>query len=110
MLNILIFITFTCTLITLGVILWSSRKNISTPEPELKPEPEPKKWLADKIAKRIIAHTTDDKSIQGLLTFVGDDSVLISGAVLLGETPTPMGGDVVIARDRISIVQITEGV
>jgi hypothetical protein len=62
-------------------------------------------WLEARTFTRIIAHTTDDKSIEGLLDHVGPDGITLRTAKLLGNTPTEMAGEVWIPRSKVRFVQ-----
>jgi hypothetical protein len=65
----------------------------------------PVSWLEESIHRRLIVHTTDDRSIRGLLRLAADDGLLLWGAELLEKEPVKLAGDVFVPRDKVSFVQ-----
>lgn len=70
--------------------------------PEHVPDPT---WLEALTLHRVIAHTTDDQSIEGLLDHVGDDGITLRAAKLLGPHPMEMAGETWIPRSKVRFVQ-----
>jgi len=62
-------------------------------------------WLDARTLSRIIAHTTDDQSIEGLLDHVGDDGITLRAAKLLGDHPVEMSGETWVPRSKVLFVQ-----
>lgn len=70
-----------------------------------KQEPPQVKWLDQAIHRRILVHTGDDRSIEGILTLAADDGLLLWSAVLKGKPEVPLSGEVFIPRSQVLFVQ-----
>jgi hypothetical protein len=79
------------------------------PVPEIEaPDPQ---WLSRVLKKRIVVHTRDDKSIQGVLMEQLADGVILRAALLLRDgsaPPTPMAGETWIPRENVAFAQLDE--
>jgi hypothetical protein len=80
-------------LIVLGIVLWLRR---------------PDRWLAQRTTRRVVLHTTDSQSIDGLLMTVAPDGIVLSNAIYLDNSaePVQMGGEIWVPRDKVAMVQI----
>ncbi len=98
------------------VTAWYLRRTLAQAAPKSKPapvvieavvvEPEPVSWLASVTLRRIIVHTKDDRSIEGLLLEELPDGIVLKAAKLLEEKSTvPLAGDTWIPRHQVSFVQ-----
>jgi hypothetical protein len=68
-------------------------------------------WLVRVLRKRIIVHTLDDKSIEGVLMEVVEDGVILRAAKLLGATrpqDVAMAGETWVREANISFAQLDE--
>lgn len=65
-------------------------------------------WLKRVQTRKIIIHSLNDSSIEGLLVRSWHDGVTLRSASLLnsGSDPTPMAGEVFIPREQIALVQL----
>lgn len=70
------------------------------------PDPEPAAWFERLVRRRVLLHTTDDESIEGLLDEVTPDGVVLVDATYLGATSARLGGEVYVPRGRIKLVQL----
>jgi hypothetical protein len=70
-------------------------------------EPEPS-WLHALMATQVIVHTTDDRSIEGLLVMESTKGIILRNAKLLdeGRAPVPMAGETWLPKESIFIVQV----
>jgi hypothetical protein len=62
-------------------------------------------WLEQATSRRLVVHTSDDRSIEGTVAQVGDDGLVLRAARLLGPKPVDMAGDVWVPRGRVLFVQ-----
>ncbi|MCU4184015.1 hypothetical protein K6U06_06560 [Acidiferrimicrobium sp. IK] len=69
------------------------------------PVEPPADWLARATSRRLVVHTSDDRSIEGTVASVGADGVVLSAARLLGAKEIDMAGDVWIPRSKVVFVQ-----
>ena len=61
------------------------------------------------IGQRVVVHTTDDRTLDGVLAGVWPEYLALAHASLLqpGDlSDVPLGGDVLILRDNVSLVQV----
>lgn len=66
-------------------------------------------WLRQRTLARILVHTTDDKTIEGVLDTVARDGVvLIAGRYLEGDAKVELAGETFIPREKIAFVQVAE--
>jgi hypothetical protein len=68
-------------------------------------EPSPTAWLDGLVRERILVHTVDEQSIEGLLEAVCPDGLVLVTATYLGTTTAQMGGEVFVPRATIRMVQ-----
>lgn len=63
-------------------------------------------WLRRRKGRRVIVHCLppSDQSIEGLLTLVARDGLVLQGARFL-EANAPAAGEVFVPRDRVAFVQ-----
>jgi hypothetical protein len=57
------------------------------------------------ILRRLVVHTSDDRSLEGLVELVGADGVLMRDAKLLGAKIVELAGEVWIPRAQVVFVQ-----
>lgn len=86
----------------LGVALW-----LTVPRRRPDPAPEPE-WLNARVTRRVIVHTRDDRSFEGILEAVHPDGVVLAAARFLPDDgePIDMAGRVYVPRDRVEAVQL----
>lgn len=65
-------------------------------------------WLARSIRRRVIVHTTDDRSVEGVLVAHDRAGVALASAAYLDAGPAPLAlaGDLWLPRDRVRFVQV----
>lgn len=68
------------------------------------------RWLKRVLRKRIIVHTRDDHSIEGVLWEQTRDGIILRAASLLGDgqQKTSMAGETWIPRENIAFAQLDE--
>lgn len=74
-------------------------------------QPEPSgSWLARATRKRIIVHTRNDQSIEGVLMECLDDGLILRAARLLGADgkQTTIAGEVFVPRENVAFTQRDE--
>lgn len=64
-----------------------------------------RRWLRSKVCFRVIVHTVEDTSIEGILTAEAPDGLVLESAALIGDTRTPLAGQTFIPRAQIHLVQ-----
>ena len=71
----------------------------------------PTGWLERVTLRRIHVHTRDDQTIEGTLTVVAADGLVLTAAILhQSDNPSiPMAGDVFVPSGRIAFVQDVPG-
>jgi hypothetical protein len=63
-------------------------------------------WLESVTTRRLLVHTTDDRSIEGLLAQVGADGiVLVSAKLITSGSSVDLAGNTWIPRAQVSLVQ-----
>lgn len=91
-----------------GLLILSARSDsprITRPvEVPATPE-EPTAWLDSVTMRKLVIHTVDDRSIEGLLATAGPDGLLLVHAKLLGDKPVDLGGQIWIDRSKVLMVQ-----
>lgn len=70
---------------------------------------EPAAWLERKIRHRIIVHTIDERSYEGLLELTAEDGVILVGTRMLTEGGMQVAGEVFIPRSQVLFVQLPRG-
>jgi small nuclear ribonucleoprotein (snRNP)-like protein len=67
-------------------------------------------WIDSVIQKRLIVHLKDGTTIQGSLSTVMKDGVILRAAAYLnpGSSATPMAGEVFIPRENVAFIQLDE--
>ncbi len=64
-------------------------------------------WLKRQTLTRLIVHTTDGQSLDGVLATVAKDGIVVDHAKLLdGDNAHRLGGHVLVERERIGFVQV----
>lgn len=64
-------------------------------------------WLWRRRARGVVVHTTDDRSMEGLLSEVARDGVVLKGARYLDDDKTvPMSGEIWVPRDKVAFIQV----
>lgn len=83
----------------------ASLQDLSDQQPE-----RPGSWLERATRKRIIVHTRDDQSIEGVLMKCVDDGLILRAARLLGSDgkQTAMAGEVFVPRENVAFTQRDE--
>lgn len=69
-----------------------------------RPRLSPSGWLDRMVAERVIVHTSDGTSIEGVIRERGADGVVLTAARLL-DGEVNVGGDVWIPRSKVHMVQ-----
>lgn len=65
--------------------------------------------LKDKLRQRVIVHTTDDHSIQGVLLEEFSDSIVLTHPEYLeAARPQALGGEVLVLHEKIAWIQVVE--
>lgn len=73
----------------------------------LNPRPRRRRWIDQVTHQRVLVHTTDDSSFDGVLVTVDVDAVVLADAKSLdGPEPVGLAGQQWITRDRIKFVQV----
>jgi hypothetical protein len=89
-----------------GALLLVSRKSDSPGITLRRPKPEtPGAWLDSVTLRRLVVHTTDDHSMEGLLASNSPDGIVLVHAKLLGEKTVEMGGQVWVPRGQVLMIQ-----
>lgn len=70
---------------------------------------EPAAWLERKIRHRIIVHTIDERSYEGLLEVTAEDGVVLVGTRMLTEGGMQVAGEVFIPRSQVLFIQRPRG-
>ncbi len=67
-------------------------------------------WLERVLKKKIVVHTRNDQSIEGVLMEQTRDGVILRAAQLLGSDGkrTTMAGEVFVPRENIAFAQLDE--
>lgn len=67
-------------------------------------------WLSRVMKRKIILHTKDSQSIEGVLWEQSRDGVILRAAKLLGEKgmSTSMAGEVFVPRENVAFAQRDE--
>lgn len=67
-------------------------------------------WFGRVLKKKIIVHTRDSQSIEGVLMEELPDGIILRAASLLGDggRRTPMAGEIHVPRENISFSQLDE--
>lgn len=67
-------------------------------------------WLSRVLKRKIIVHTRESQSIEGILWEQSRDGVILRAAKLLGEngTATSMAGEVFVPRENVAFAQRDE--
>lgn len=64
-------------------------------------------WLKHQTLTRVVVHTDDGRSLDGVLATVAKDGIVLDHAKLLdGEQSHSLGGHVWLERERIAFVQV----
>lgn len=65
------------------------------------------KWLARRVADRVLVHTTDERSLQGILSLIAKDGIVLRDAKYLeSESSVPLGGEIFVPKDKVLFVQV----
>ena len=87
----------------LAVLVYLDRREPPRSEP---PAPDPEPWLRAATLRRVIVHTTEDRSFEGLIGLVSPDGLVLRAAKLLeGGRSTSLGGEIFIPRSQVLFVQ-----
>ena len=62
-------------------------------------------WLDDLTLRRLIVHTVDDRSMEGLLASASPDGIVLVHAKLLVDKPVDLGGQIWLERSKVLFVQ-----
>lgn len=94
------------TLLAVAAVLGLAVAFRREPKPEASPEVAAGTWL-DKLERRtVIVHLSDGQSIQGVLSAIYDDCVVLERATYLHrEGRTRVDGEAVLPRERVSWLQ-----
>lgn len=73
-----------------------------------------KSWLKRRVARRVLVHTIDEHTFEGLLVVVAGDGLVLRAARHIDEGPdgktvaTPLQGEVWIDRLQVRLVQVLD--
>lgn len=70
---------------------------------------EPPAWLERKVRQRVIVHTVDERSYEGLLDVTATDGLVLIGARMLSEGGATVAGEMFIPRSQVLFVQRPRG-
>jgi hypothetical protein len=101
---------FIALMVTIGVIAHILLHQ-ATPAPvEPAPEEPPEfGWLEERLTRRIVVHTTDGQSVEGLLDRVVTDGLVLSTARYLDTNPpTDLQGEIFLPRARVGFAQFVD--
>ena len=68
--------------------------------------------LTRAVGERVVVHTKDDRTLDGVLAGVYRDVLVLAHATLLqpGESPDiPLGGETLVPAPNVSLVQLRPG-
>lgn len=86
---------------------WTSRaRSVDGELAELVSEP-PDGWLSQRMHRRVIVHTADERSIEGLLAGEWPDGLVLRAATYL-ETGAELAGEVWVPRRQVLFAQVSE--
>jgi hypothetical protein len=79
--------------------LWLREDPKETPEPS---------WWATAQRRQVLLHTTDDKTLRGLVQLVTDEGVLVAAPEWLDDSGValPLAGEAFIPHERVRFVQL----
>ncbi|MEM9465283.1 MAG: LSm family protein [Actinomycetota bacterium] len=64
-------------------------------------------WIEERTHRRVLIHTTDESSFEGILVAVDADALVLADAKSLdGEVPIELAGEQWFDRDRIKFLQV----
>jgi hypothetical protein len=68
-----------------------------------------KTWLKSVMTKRILVHLTSGQSIDGSLTAIMADGIVLRAAKLLADSDraVPMAGETFIPREKVAFAQLS---
>lgn len=67
-------------------------------------------YLKRKHLERVLVHTRDRTTIEGLLAEVASDGLVLKNAKYLdAEDPPPLHGETFIPHERVGFLQVKEG-
>lgn len=69
-----------------------------------------RQWFTDVLRKRVVVHTKNDQSIEGVLMEHMRDGIILRASKLLGPEgkQTPMAGEVFVPRENVAFAQLDE--
>lgn len=62
-------------------------------------------WLRGRSGRRVVVHTTTERSIEGTLVVVARDGLVLAGARYL-DAETELGGDIYVPAERVAWMQL----
>lgn len=65
-----------------------------------------RRWLKDKVRNRAVVYTLDDQVLEGVLSVVADEGVVLNNTVIHDSSDVPLAGDLFVPRENIRFVQI----
>lgn len=68
-----------------------------------------KSWLKSVMTKRLLVHLTSGQSLDGSLTAIMADGIVLRAAKLLADSDkaVSMAGEVYVPREKVAFVQLT---
>lgn len=63
-------------------------------------------WLKTRIRSRVVVYTTDEQAVEGLLTALAGDGVVLAAAILRSDSDVPLQGDLFIPTAKVRFVQV----
>lgn len=65
-----------------------------------------KRWVRKAVGRRILVHTKDEQTVEGILVLQGRDGLLLNVAKLYSsDGEVPMAGDVFVPRENVALIQ-----
>lgn len=66
------------------------------------------RWLTQHLARRVIVHTTEGQSLEGLLTTNASDGLVMTAAIFLDSStdPVQLAGTIWVPREKLAFLQI----
>lgn len=93
--------------VAIAAAAWTSRaRPVDGELQELETGP-PDGWLAGRLHRRVIVHTADERSIEGLLVGEWPDGLVLRAATYL-ETGAELAGEVWVPRRQVLFAQVSE--
>lgn len=63
-------------------------------------------WLKTRIRSRVVVYTIDDQVVEGLMTALAGDGVVLASTVLRSDSDVPLQGDLFIPTAKVRFIQV----